>query len=129
MKIMKIMIKALSVNSAWKGQRFKTKAYKDYEQELLLLLPKYNIPEGKLKAYYIFGLSSKNADGDNCIKQFQDIVAKKYGFNDKVIYKWDIEKVDVLKGEEFIEFKFESYEANTTKNKKTNKIQRVNFRW
>jgi len=67
-------------------------------------LPKLKVPEGKLKVYYEFGLSSKNADGDNCIKQFQDIISKKYGFNDKQIYDWRVKKVDTKKGGEYIKF-------------------------
>ena len=46
----------------------------------------------KLKINYIFGVSSKNADGDNCQKAFQDMLAEKYGFNDRQIYKWNGEK-------------------------------------
>ena len=106
---MKINIKPLSVNDAWKGRRFKTDIYKDYEQQLLYTLPKIKVPEGKLKVKYIFGLSNKGADGDNCIKQFQDILSKKYGFNDNKIYKWIIEKKDVEKGKEFIEFNINKY--------------------
>ena len=59
------------------------------------------------------GLSSKNADIDNIAKPFIDILQKKYGFNDKNIYKLVLEKFIVKKGEEFIEFKMEKYETNT----------------
>ena len=38
-------------------------------------------------------------DNYNLIKVFQDALAEKYGFNDKKIYKWDVEKIDVSKGE------------------------------
>jgi len=106
----KINIKPLSVNSAWRGRRFKTDEYKNYEEVLLFLLPKLNVPSGKLSVIYIFGLSSKNADGDNCIKQFQDIISKRYGFNDREIYHWDIKKVDVKKGDEFIEFEIKEFD-------------------
>lgn len=101
---MKIKIKPLSANTAWQGKRFKTQAYKDYEQELLYILPKITVPKGNLRVIYKFGLSNKQADGDNCIKQFQDILSKKYGFNDNQIYKWEVEKIDCKKGNEFIEF-------------------------
>ncbi len=104
-----INIKPLSVNEAFQGRRFKTNKYKQYEHDLLYLLPKIKVPEGKLKVYYEFGLSNKNADGDNCIKQFQDIISKKYNFNDKQIYKWEVIKVDVKKGEEYIKFKINGY--------------------
>jgi len=108
-----IEIKPLSINQAWKGRRFKTEAYKDFEATLFLLLPKkIKIPEGKLEANYLFGVSSKNCDYDNFIKAFQDILSKKYNFNDKKIYRGIIEKVDVKKGSEFIQFQFRNYGRN-----------------
>ena len=42
--------KPLSVNTCWQGKRFKTPLYKEYEKEILELLPeKYEIPEGDLQ--------------------------------------------------------------------------------
>jgi len=112
----KIKLKALSVNKAFRGRKFKTEEYKGYEYDLNILLPKIKVPKSeKYKVFYVFGLSSKNADGDNCIKQFQDIISKKYGFNDKKIYKWDVEKVDTKKGSEFIKFKIIKWKQKTTK--------------
>ena len=98
------MIKPLSVNQAWQGKRFKTPEYKGFEKQLLLMLKKIKVPEGKLLLRATFGLSSKNADWDNPIKPFQDVLQKKYGFDDRRIYRGEIEKVDVEKGKEFIEF-------------------------
>jgi len=40
---MQIKINPLSVNSAWKGRRFKTDEYKKYESDVLFLLPKMEI--------------------------------------------------------------------------------------
>ena len=100
----KVKIKPLSANNAWQGRRYKTEDYKVYERDLGFLLPKIDVPTGRLQVKYTFGLSNKGADGDNCIKQFQDIISKKYGFNDNKIYHWDVWKVDVKKGEEYIEF-------------------------
>ena len=102
-----IHIKPISVNECWKGRRFKTDKYKSYERELLYKLKNIDIPEGKLCLTVTWGLSSKNADWDNPIKPFQDILQLKYGFNDRWIYRGIIEKVDVKKGEEFIIFKIE----------------------
>lgn len=94
------------------GRRFKTKTYKDYEETMLYLLPKrLEIPEGKMTVKYLFGLSSKGADVDNLVKPFTDILQKKYGFDDRRIYRMEIEKVDVKKGAEFIDF--ELYEKDT----------------
>jgi len=100
-----IDIKPLSVNQVWMGRRFKTPKYKAYEKELLLKLKKINIPDGKLEIHLIFGFSNKNSDWDNPIKPFQDILQKKYGFNDRSVYKAIVEKKDVPKGKEFIKFK------------------------
>ena len=101
----RVQIKPLSVNKAWRGgRRYKTEDYKRYEADLGFLLPHIDIPEGKLEIHYIFGVSSKAFDYDNGIKQFQDVISKKYGFNDNRIYMATIEKIDVKKGEEYIEF-------------------------
>lgn len=98
-----INIKPLSVNQAWQGKRFKTPKYKKFERDLLLLLPSYEVPEGDLIVCYTFGVS-RLSDYDNLIKPFQDILQKKYGFDDRRITKAIIEKVIVPKGKEFIEF-------------------------
>lgn len=107
---MKIDIKPISINQCWQGRRFKTKKYKDFEKELLLKLPAFEIPPGKLTLVINFGLSSKNSDWDNPIKPFQDILQKKYNFNDRMIYKAIVSKIDVKKGNEFIEFFINKYE-------------------
>ena len=101
---MRLDIKPLSVNQVWQGKRFKTKAYKDYEKEALLKLKPMQVGEGRLSLFLRFGLSSKNADIDNPIKPWLDILQKKLGFNDRQIYRLTVEKVDVPKGKEFIEF-------------------------
>ena len=103
-----IKIKPISVNQCWQGRRFKTKLYKSFEIELLSKLKPLEVPAGKLQIFIKFGLSSKNADWDNPIKPFQDILQKKYGFNDRNVYKAVVEKVDVQKGFEFIEFEIKS---------------------
>lgn len=86
------------------GRRFKTEAYKQYERDLLLLLPKMKIPEGKLLLSIEVGFSSKASDADNICKPLLDILQKSYGFDDKRIYKLEVEKKDVSKGEEYIAF-------------------------
>lgn len=108
---MRINLKALSVNQAWKGKRFKTASYKTFEKNAFLMLPipsKVEIPDGDLRVYYEFGLSYWGADYDNQIKPFQDILQKRYGFNDSRIVEAHIKKVKVEKGEEYIEFNLES---------------------
>ena len=102
--MVKINIKPLSVNQCFQGKRYKTHKYKSYETELMLvLLPKMMyIPEGKLQIYLKFGFSSKASDWDNPVKPFQDILQKKYGFDDKRIFKAIVEKELVKKGDEYV---------------------------
>lgn len=52
----------------------------------------------------VVGLSNMASDVDNVVKPFVDILQKKYGFNDKFIFRLIVEKKIVAKGAEFIEF-------------------------
>lgn len=106
---MKINIKPLSVNEAYRGRRFKTSKYKAYKKELLWLLPNLDIPDCELFLKMKVGFSSKASDLDNVIKNFLDVLQAKYGFNDNKIYKIEIEKDIVKKGEEYISFSIEEF--------------------
>jgi Holliday junction resolvase RusA-like endonuclease len=99
-----INIKPLSVNQAWQGKRFKTNLYKQYEHDVLLLLPKIKIVEPPYKLNIVVGFSNKASDIDNILKPFLDILQKKYGINDKHIEVLHIEKQIVTKKNEFICF-------------------------
>jgi hypothetical protein len=68
------------------------------------LLPALTIPKGKLAVVYESGVSSKAADGDNLIKSFQDTLCEKYGFNYRDIYRWEVDKKIVPKGQEYAAF-------------------------
>lgn len=105
--MIKVPIKALSVNAAWQGRRFKTPAYKTFERDVLRLLPtKVDIPPGKLSIFIEFGYSNKLSDFDNGVKPLVDCLQKKYGFNDRNIKFAAIAiNNDVKKGDEY--FKFE----------------------
>lgn len=104
---MKIDIKPLSVNKAWQGRRYKTKAYKAFEKEMLLLLPKLKNPiTTPIKISLVFGFSNKLSDIDNPIKMVLDIMQKKYKFNDRDIYELNIKKEITKKGDEFIKIDF-----------------------
>lgn len=105
----KIEIKPLSVNGAWKGKRYKTDAYKKYERDLMFILPKIVIPPPPYEIYFKFGFSSIASDWDNCIKTTQDILAKKYKFNDKLIKRGIVETEYVKKGFEFFKFEIRHY--------------------
>jgi len=103
----KAQIKPMSVNQAWQGRRFKSDAYKAYELELSYRLPPMAIPEPPYRITFEFGIS-KATDWDNPVKPLQDVLCKKYGFDDRDIYEGVVRKVVVKKGEEFFKFKLES---------------------
>ena len=100
----KINIKPLSVNEAWQGKRFKTKKYKQYERDVLLLLPKLKVNDVPMSLTITFGFSNKASDVDNPVKCFVDCLQKKYGFNDRNIYRLILIKELVKKGDEYIDF-------------------------
>lgn len=102
-------IKPLSVNQAWQGKRFKSKAYKAYEAELLYKLPRKQLPKPPYSIYFEFGFSNEASDLDNPIKILQDILQKKYGFNDKDIIEAYIRKTRVKKGEEYFKVRLENF--------------------
>lgn len=90
------------------GRKVKSYKYRNYEKQLLPLLPDdYEIPKGKMKLTLVIGYSSKLADLDNAFKPFIDCLQLKYEFNDKHIYYIDARKKDVKRGKEFIEFELE----------------------
>lgn len=107
---MRADIKPLSVNRCWQGKRFKTPEYKAYEQEVLLKLRPLRLPEKPYKLFLEFGLSNMQADWDNPIKPFVDILQKKYGFNDRDIHEAEVKKVKTEKGSEYIEFELRALE-------------------
>jgi hypothetical protein len=110
MMTIQIHRKPLSVNACWQGKRFKTPLYKDYEKEILELLPeKYEIPEGDLQVRYEFGLNTM-ADWDNPVKPLQDILQKKYDFDDRRIMKAEVIKKVVKKGDGYFNFEIWSME-------------------
>lgn len=105
----KIYIRPLSVNEAWQGRRFKTKKYLKYETDLLFLLPKLKLPEPPFEIVYDFGLSNSCSDIDNPVKAFQDVLQKKYHFDDKNIVKMVISKTKITRGNEYITFKINHF--------------------
>jgi len=100
-----MFIKPMSVNEAYRGRRFKTEKYKAYEQEVLLRLPKLDLPEPPFTLMFEFGFSNSRADYDNPVKPYQDILQRAYGFDDKLIQQGIQRKVLVSKGEEYVKFR------------------------
>lgn len=99
-----IPIKALSVNDAWQGRRFKTEEYKTYEIEIMYLLPPLEIPLGKLRLNVEFGIWNQVTDVDNLLKPFIDCLQKKYQFNDRRIYEIHARKIKTKKKNQYIRF-------------------------
>ena len=114
MNPVRIDVKPLSVNEAWQGRRYKTDKYECYERKMLWLLPRIKLPEPPFQVYYEYGFSNKRSDYDNPTKMFQDILQKKYKFNDDDIYLATIRKVVVKKGCEYVKFSIEHFEGDTT---------------
>jgi Holliday junction resolvase RusA-like endonuclease len=109
----KVEVKPMSVNQAWQGRKFKSPLYKEYEKEVLLKLHPHTFTvTGPIELNLFVGVSNAASDADNVVKPFVDILQKKYGFNDKFIYRLVVEKVIVKKGAEFIEFFIKNYEPN-----------------
>ena len=99
----KLNKKPLSINEAWQGKRFKTPAYKAYEETIMLTMPKHKIDlEQMLRVEFFFGFSNKASDLDNPVKLLLDIAQKKYGFDDKNVFELNVRKCIVKKGDEFI---------------------------
>jgi Holliday junction resolvase RusA-like endonuclease len=103
----KLQIKPMSINAAFKGRKFRTEEYNIFIIKCLRLLPdKIEIPDKtNIKLALEFGFSSKASDIDNCVKTFIDCLVKKYKVDDRFIYELHTFKTIVKKGEEFIRFK------------------------
>lgn len=103
--MVRLDIKPLSVNAAYRGRRFATAELTRYKRDIGMMTPKHvQIPQGAMRVAYVFGISSRGSDGDNLIKAFQDSIAERYGFNDNRIYEWSVKKAIVPRGKEYIEF-------------------------
>lgn len=100
-----LKIKPISVNEAWRGRRFKTDRYNDFQMLMLLLLPKAEIKSFK-RLKLTFGMSNSLSDIDNPVKMTIDCLQKKYGINDRDLIYLELHKVKTEKGAEFIEVEF-----------------------
>ena len=103
--IFNLKIKPISINEAWRGRRFKTDRYNDFQMLMLSLLPKAEINSFK-RLKLIFGMSNSLSDIDNPVKMTIDCIQKKYGINDRDLIYLELHKVKTEKGAEFIEIEF-----------------------
>lgn len=111
----RLKIKPLSTNAMYKGKKYKTQLCKNFYQVLSLKLDKnLTIPALPLKLTMRVGCGSR-FDIDNVLKPFIDVLQKVYGFNDRNIYKIEIEKKVVRSDEEFIEWQLDSYRKGAEK--------------
>lgn len=106
--MIKLLIKPLSVNSLYKGRRFRTNEHDTYKRQLAGLLPdNVKIGEPPYKLTLEFG-TCKSQDLDNNVKGFLDSLVNKYNFDDRDVYELHLRKVPVKKSHEYISFKIET---------------------
>lgn len=80
-----IPIGAMSVNTAWKGKRFKSKAYQIYERDLFVMLPRGKYPDSKQELIVCYRFYIKNyalSDTGNMEKPITDVLCKLGYFKD-----------------------------------------------
>ena len=102
-------LSAISLNSAYRGRRFTTPKLKQFKEDMAVVLPRIKVPKGKLAITFLFGVSSKMSDTDNLVKCTLDSLATQFGFNDRCVYRIVAEKIDVKKGQEFIDFSVDNF--------------------
>ena len=106
--LIKIPIHPLTVNQAWCGRRFKSPAYKQYEQDCFKLIRGTKV-RGEVQIHYKFYTPfASTTDIDNLIKPIQDILVKcELIEDDKRIMRIVAEK---FKGDDKIEIEILKYE-------------------
>lgn len=90
-----VEIKPLSINACFQGRKFKTIEYKDYEHEMLLILPYQEMIEGEVSVEVDFYVRKpKILDVDNLIKPLFDILTKKgYWRDDRYVFELRARKI------------------------------------
>ena len=75
-----IPTQALTINQAFQGRRFKTKAYQVFEKEMSILLPRQKTIWGWVNVEYEYGLTPRTfgiTDVGNLEKCLSDILVKR----------------------------------------------------
>ena len=87
-------IKPLSINAAFQGRRFKTKAHNQYCRDVALLLPKNQKICGYVDVKLTFCLKNwKMTDADNLVKCLIDVIVSAGLIDDdRFIMRYAIEK-------------------------------------
>jgi Holliday junction resolvase RusA-like endonuclease len=104
----RLNLRALSVNEAFQGRRFKTKKHKQFEKDVSILLPKnIQTKKGYVNIHYRFYLQNwKKTDVDNLLKPLTDVLVRNGVIEDdrkiikiiaeKIPYKTDCVVVDII---------------------------------
>lgn len=94
MKI-ELPFRPISINLAFQGRKYKTKACKDFERDAFRLLKKQHKIPGHVKIDYIFYLKNhKMIDASNLIKILEDVIVKcGYIEDDRMVYEFTVKKI------------------------------------
>ena len=100
-------IKPISTNSIWIGKRWKSKAAKEFERNIALLLATQcrdtSLPDGELTVRLRIG-TTRRFDVDNSLKLLLDCLARHFGIDDRRFSALAVVRVPVKRGAEFITF-------------------------
>ena len=103
-------LKPMSVNRAYSVGRktmFKSKEYREYETAVNKRLEGHHMSEemktGKLGLKFKFRFQRSNSDIDNPVKPLQDVLQKHFGFDDKQVYRLEVEKYHYRGCQPFVE--------------------------
>ena len=109
--MIELPIKPLTTNRLWKGRRFKTAEYKQYEAVMVALLNRagLEIPDGKCVFEVVAGVTNRY-DLDNAIKSTLDVI-QLYDphFNDRDVFKIVAEKYLTPARNNFLAINFDEY--------------------
>lgn len=96
-----IPLKPLPVSRAWQGRRFKTQAYKRWERDASIFVPKDTL-KGKVEVTVEMWLKhDKTTDVDNQMKSLLDTLTKCGVYeDDRMIYALHIHKYPATKDEQ-----------------------------
>jgi Holliday junction resolvase RusA-like endonuclease len=90
MKKIDIPIKPMSINTAWQGRRYKTKKYKQYEQDVGLTVSRGTPYKGEVISLAVFFIHNYgNTDAGNLEKPLTDIIDKLDYLDDDRTIKWN----------------------------------------
>ena len=102
-----IPVQALSQNQAWKGRRYKSPEYRQYQQTINAYLKTLQLPKLKPKEEYFllyeFGIPTRQ-DASNCVKLFEDILSDHLGTNDRYVMQFHCRKVITKREDCYIKF-------------------------